>query len=56
MANEWIEHVKAYASKNKVSYKEAMSKAKASYKPKGKKVDKKPVKKSKKDKEEMPEE
>tara|TARA_R110001606_G_scaffold156861_1_gene299748 strand:- start:5387 stop:5590 length:204 start_codon:yes stop_codon:yes gene_type:complete len=39
--SEWIDHVKAYAKKNKVSYKEAMSKAKATYKPKGKKVDKK---------------
>lgn len=39
--SEWIDHVKAYAKKNKVSYKEAMSKAKASYKPKGKKDDKK---------------
>ena len=35
--SEWINHVKAYAKKNKVSYKEAMSKAKATYKPKGKK-------------------
>jgi hypothetical protein len=39
--SEWIMHVKAYAKKNNVSYKEAMSKAKATYKPKGKKVDKK---------------
>ena len=28
----WIAHVKAYAKKNGVSYKEAMTKAKASYK------------------------
>ena len=51
MASEWIEHVKAYAAKNKVSYKEAMSKAKTSYKPKGKKTEKKP---SKKDSHKMP--
>lgn len=46
MASEWLDHVKAYAKKNNVSYKEAMSKAKASYKPKGKKVDKKKMTKS----------
>jgi len=28
----WIQHVKAYAQNNGVSYKEAMTKAKASYK------------------------
>ena len=39
--SDWISHVKAYAKKNKVSYKEAMSKAKATYKPKGKKDTKK---------------
>ena len=33
MASGWIEYVKAYASKHKISYKEAMSKAKSSYKP-----------------------
>jgi len=38
MASAWIEHVKAYAKKNKVTYKEAMSKAKATYKVKDKKV------------------
>lgn len=32
MPNSWITHVKEYASKNNVSYKEAMSKSKASYK------------------------
>ena len=32
MANEWIEHCKAYAKANNCSYKEAMSKAKPSYK------------------------
>lgn len=31
MPNKWIQHVKEYASKNNVSYKEAMSKAKATY-------------------------
>lgn len=36
MASDWIQHVKAYSAKNKVSYKEAMTKAKASYKPKAK--------------------
>ena len=34
MASAWIEHVKAYAKKNKVTYKEAMSKAKSTYKAK----------------------
>lgn len=52
MASAWIEHVKAYAAKNKVSYKEAMTKAKASYKPKGKKEDK-PKKEKKMTKKEM---
>ena len=28
----WIEHVKRYANDNKITYKEAMSKAKSSYK------------------------
>ena len=42
MANAWINHVKAYAKKHKCSYREAMSKAKASYKGgKGKKQTKK---------------
>ncbi len=46
MASAWIEHVKAYAKKNKISYKEAMSKAKPSYKKKdtSKTKDKKPTK------------
>ena len=49
MASAWIEHVKKYAKQNKVSYKEAMSKAKATYKGGAKKDDKKkPVKKEKK--------
>jgi hypothetical protein len=30
--SKWINHVKAYAKKHNVSYKEAMQKAKASYK------------------------
>ena len=32
MANAWIEHVKRYAKKHKMSYKEAMGKARPSYK------------------------
>jgi hypothetical protein len=41
MANEWIQFVKAYASKNKISYKDAISKARPSYaKSKGKKMKK----------------
>jgi hypothetical protein len=31
-AGSWIAHVKAYAKKNGVSYKEAMTKARATYK------------------------
>ena len=51
MASKWIEHVKAYALKNKVSYKEAMTKARPSYKSDKKVVDKKVVdKKDKKEK------
>ena len=50
MASAWILHVKAYSKKHKVSYKEAMSKAKETYKGGAKKDDKKkPVKKEKKD-------
>jgi hypothetical protein len=33
MVSPWITHLKAYASKHKISYKEAMSKARPSYKP-----------------------
>ncbi len=40
MASKWIEHVKAYAKKHKCSYKEAMSRAKASYKKGGKQTKK----------------
>lgn len=36
--SDWTEHVKAYAKKNGVSYKEAMSKASATYKKKGSKA------------------
>lgn len=32
MANSWIEHVKKVAKAKKISYKEAMKVAKASYK------------------------
>ena len=63
MASEWIEHVKKVAQKKKISYKEAMSVAKASYKPKGGKKaapkaapvkeKKPPLKKSKSKKEDM---
>jgi hypothetical protein len=31
---DWTDHVKKFASKNGISYKEAMTKAKESYKPK----------------------
>lgn len=34
MANSWIIHVKAYAKKNNISYKDALKKAKSSYKKK----------------------
>jgi len=37
MANPWIEHVKQYAKDKKISYTEALKKAKATYKPKPKK-------------------
>ena len=49
----WIDHVKKVAKAKKISYKEAMSVAKATYKPKGKKTDeKKKDKKVVKDKKE----
>lgn len=47
MASEWIEHVKKVAAQKKITYKEAMSVAKASYKPKGKKAPPKKVEKGK---------
>lgn len=57
MASAWIEHVKKFAKKNKISYKEAMSKAKATYKPKaGKPAEKKEKKMTKKEKKKMEEE
>lgn len=45
MASAWIEHVKAFAKKNKITYKEAMSKAKPSYKKKDTTKSKKMTKK-----------
>lgn len=51
MASEWIEHVKKVAKQKGISYKEAMKVAKSSYKPKGKKVEKKDDKKKKSKKE-----
>ena len=33
-SNPWISHVQKYAKKHDITYKEAMSKAKSSYKPK----------------------
>tara|TARA_R110000772_G_scaffold649_1_gene2222 strand:+ start:59 stop:235 length:177 start_codon:yes stop_codon:yes gene_type:complete len=36
MASAWIEHVKKVSKDKKISYKEAMKVAKASYKPKEK--------------------
>jgi hypothetical protein len=44
MANAWIEHVKKYAAKNGVSYKEAMKLARDSYRAPVKPAAKKPVK------------
>jgi|TARA_R110000772_G_scaffold267619_1_gene392038 hypothetical protein len=41
MANPWITHVQNFAKKNKISYKEAISKARASYKKGGAKTTKK---------------
>ena len=34
--SEWIDHVKKVAKQKKITYKEAMKVAKATYKPKGK--------------------
>ncbi len=34
--SDWIQHVKKYAKDKGVTYKEAMTKAKATYKPKSK--------------------
>ncbi len=52
--SEWIDHVKKVAKQKGISYKEAMKVAKSTYKPKGKKVEKKDDKK-KKGKKEMKE-
>ena len=49
---QWIEHVKKVAKKNKITYKEAMSVAKATYKPKKSNTIKKSSKKMKKIEEE----
>lgn len=47
----WTDHVKAYAKKHSISYKEAMMKAKESYKPKeGEKMEKKEPKEKKESK------
>jgi hypothetical protein len=35
MVNPWLEHVKKYAKSKGISYKDAISKARPSYKPKG---------------------
>jgi hypothetical protein len=55
--SKWTEHVKAYAEKHKISYKEAMVAAKDSYKPeksekKSPEMKKSPEKKEKKEKKE----
>jgi hypothetical protein len=48
MASAWVDHVKAYAKSHGVSYKEAMSKASASYKKKDKTTTKGDKRKGKK--------
>ena len=55
MASAWIEHVKKVAKQKKISYKEAMSVAKASYKGASAKASTKakPKAKAKKEKKEM---
>ena len=35
MANAWIQHVQAYSKKHKISYRDAISKARSTYKGKG---------------------
>ena len=35
MANAWIQHVQAYSKKHKISYQDAISKARSTYKGKG---------------------
>jgi hypothetical protein len=51
MNNSWINHVKTYAEKNNISYKEALSKSKESYVKSNAIKTEKPVKKVKKPKE-----
>ena len=51
MANNWITHVKSYAEKNNISYKESLSKSKDSYVKSNAIKTEKPVKKVKKPKE-----
>ena len=38
MANPWITHVKQYAKTHNISYREALKRAKSTYKKKGGKV------------------
>ena len=47
MNNSWITHVKSYAEKNGISYKEALSKSKDSYVKSNTTKKEKPVKKIK---------
>ena len=47
MANNWITHVKSYAEKNGISYKESLSKSKDSYVKSNAIKKEKPVKKIK---------
>jgi hypothetical protein len=62
MPSTWVEHVRAYAAKNKVSYKQAMSEAKATYQkgekksPASPKAERKATPKPKKEKAEKSEE
>ena len=48
--NNWIAHVKSYAEKNGISYKEALSKSKESYVKSNAIKTEKPIKKIKKTK------
>jgi hypothetical protein len=47
MNNSWINHVKSYAEKNGISYKESLSKSKESYVKSNATKKEKPVKKIK---------
>ena len=51
MSNLWIAHVKTYAEKNGISYKESLSKSKDSYVKSNTSKKEKPVEKIKKTKE-----